>query len=217
MSTNYDVWSNAHIDIETARATALVLSSITKANPAVVAYTGTDPADGDFVALTEMVGMVELKDQVLRVANVNSSANTFELEGIDATGYTTFVSGNASVVTFGVSMTTVQDVDSGGGEFDFVSLRTIHTDTDTRIPVTSSPFTMKLGCLFNPADAAHIELQKANDTKSVRAVKARWATGHKISWLAYVGASGIPTGQAQGVVKTNVNFEGVGKPRFYAT
>jgi hypothetical protein len=217
MATSYDVWSNANIDIETARATALVITAISKANPGVVTYTGTDPASGDFVALTNIVGMVELNDQVFRIANVNTTANTFELEGIDTTNFTTFVSGSAEVITFGVSMTTVQDVTSGGGDFQFADLTTIHDTLQKRVPTTASPFTMQLGCLFNPADAAHIELEEANDTKAVRAVKVRWATGHKATWLAYVGASGIPTGQAQGVVKTNVNFEGQGKPRFYSS
>lgn len=212
-----DVWSNAHIDIESSRATALVITGISKANPGVVTYTGTDPASGDFVVLTDMVGMVELNDQVVRIANVDTTANTFELEGIDTTGFTTHVSGNAAVITFGPTMTTVQDVNSGGGDFNFADLTTIHDTLQKRIPTTSSPFTMQLGCLFRPADAAHIELGVANDTKSVRAIKVRWASGHKASWLAYVGASGIPTGQAQQVVKTNVNFEGQGKPRFYSS
>lgn len=217
MATSYNVWSNAHIDIETARATALVITGITKANPAVVTYTGTDPANGDYVALTDMIGMVELNDQVLRIANVSGVGNTFELEGIDSTNFTTHVSGSASVVTFGVEMTTVQDVNSGGGDFQFADLTTIHDTLQKRIPTTASPFTMTLGCLFKPSDAAHVELEEANDTKSVRAIKVRWATGAKAAWLAYVGASGIPTGQAQGTVKTNVNFEGQGKPRFYPT
>lgn len=217
MTANVDVWSSANIDIETSRATAISIQSITKASPAVVGYTGTDPANGDFVALTDIVGMVELNDQVFRIANVNSAANTLELEGIDTTAMTTFVSGNAAVLTFGVSMTTVQDVNSGGGEFQFTELTTIHDAIQKRIPTVASAFTMQLGCLFRPQDAAHIELEKANDTKSVRAIKVRWASGHKATWLAYVGASGIPTGSAQQVVKTNVNFEGQGKPRFYLT
>ena len=217
MTTSYDVWSNAQIDVETARASVQQITGITKASPAVVTYVGTDPANGDFIHLKDLVGMVELNDQVLRVANVNAGGNTLELEGVDSTLFQTFTAGSMQVLTFGVSMTTVQDVNSGGGDFQFADLTTIHDTLQKRIPTTASPFTMTLGCLFNPADGAHIELNKANDSKSVRAVKVRWASGHKASWLAYVGASGIPTGQAQGVVKTNVNFEGQGKPRFYAS
>lgn len=218
MPTNYDLWSNAQIDIQTALSTpALAITGITQGNPAVVSYTGTDPANGNYIVISNAVGMVEVNDQVFRIANVNGAANTFELEGIDSSAFAAAISAEAQVITFGVSMTTVQGVNSGGGDFQFTDLTTIHDTLQKRAPTTAAPFTMALDCLFNPADAAHIELEKANDTKSLRAIRVRWATGHKAVWLAYVGASGIPTGQAQQVVKTNVTFEGQGKPRFYAT
>lgn len=213
---DYNVWSNAKIDVQTALGAVQAISGITKANPAVLTYAGADPANGDYIRLTGVKGMIEVNDQVFRVANVNAGSNTLELEDVDSTAFTTFISGNMEVITFGVSMTTVQDVNSGGGEFQFTDLTTIHDILQKRIPTVASPFTMQLGCLFNPSDGAHIELEKANDTKTTRAIRIVWATGDVAAWLAYVGASGIPTGSAQQVVKTNVNFEGQGKPRFWA-
>jgi Phage tail tube protein, TTP len=203
---DYNVWSNANIDIQTnPTAAAQVISGITKANPAVVTYVGADPVSGTYIKITGVVGMVE----------VVGGSNTLELEDIDSTAFGTFVSGNMTPIEFGVSMTTVQDVNSGGGEFQFTDITTIHDALQKRIPTVSSPFTMGLGCLFKPSDAAHIELGKANRTKTTRAIRVRWATGDEAAWLAYVGASGIPTGSAQQVVKTTVSFEGQGTPNFY--
>jgi hypothetical protein len=214
---DYNVWANANIDVQTnPTVAAQVISGITKANPAVVTYVGTDPVNGDYIKITGVVGMTEVNDQVFRVANVVGGSNTLELEDVDSTNFGTFVSGNMYPIEFGVSMTTVQDVNSGGGEFQFTDLTTIHDLLQKRIPTVASPFTMQLGCLFKPSDSAHIELEKANDTKTTRAIRIRWATGDTAAWLAYVGASGIPTGSAQQVVKTNVSFEGQGKPRFWA-
>lgn len=214
----YNVWSNANIDVQTnPTVAAQAITGITKANPAVVTYGGaTDPANGDYIKITNVVGMVEINDQVFRVANVVAASNTLELEGVDSTSFGTFVSGNMYPIVFGVSMTTVQDVNSGGGEFQFTDITTVHDALQKRIPTVSSPFTMQLGCLFKPSDAAHIELGKANKTKTTRAIRVRWATGDAAVWLAYVGASGIPTGSAQQVVKTAVSFEGQGTPNFYA-
>lgn len=74
--------------------TAQNITAITKANPAVLTYSGSDTyANGDRVVLTGILGMVELNNREVTVANVNTGANTFELSGIDSTGYTTYTSG----------------------------------------------------------------------------------------------------------------------------
>ena len=77
-------------------------------------------ANGSFVKITDVVGMVELNDQVFRIANVVGGANTFELEGENSTTYNTFISGTATPVATFQSMTTVQDISASGGEFDFI-------------------------------------------------------------------------------------------------
>lgn len=73
--------------------TAQSITSITKANPAVVTYVGADTyANGDRVRI---VGgeMVELHNREFTVANLNAGANTFELSGVNSTAYTTYVAG----------------------------------------------------------------------------------------------------------------------------
>lgn len=74
--------------------TAQNISGITKANPAVVTYVGADTyANGDRVIIAGVVGMTEVNNREFTVANVNTGANTFELSGVDSTGYTTYSSG----------------------------------------------------------------------------------------------------------------------------
>lgn len=212
------LWVNTQIDIETSRSTpAVVINSITRGPTTVVGYTGADPANGDYIMLVDVEGMVEINDRVFRVANVNGAGNTLELEGLDSTGFNAFVSGTFVVLTFGASMTTVREVNSGGGDFQFADLTTIHDTRQKRAPTTASPFTLSLGCLFKANDAAHKRLEVLNDRKVVAAVRVRWPSGEKAVWAAYVGAAGIPTGQAQGPVTTTVTFEGQGKPTIYET
>lgn len=211
------LWTNTQIDIETARTASQAITSISKANPAVVTYSGADPANGDYVVFIDIEGMVEVVDRVFRVANVNAAGNTFEVEGLDSTSFQTFVSGSFAVLTFGASMTTVQQVNSGGGDFQFAELTTIHDTRQKRAPTTASPFTLALQCLFKANDAAHVRLERLNDIKQVASIRIRWPSGEKALFAAYVGAAGIPTGQAQGPVQTNVTFEGQGKPTIYAT
>lgn len=75
----------------------LTITAITRANPGVVTYTGTDPVNGATYTMWGLGGMVELYGKV-KVANVNTSANTFQLQttasvNLNTTSYTAFTSG----------------------------------------------------------------------------------------------------------------------------
>lgn len=73
--------------------TAQNITGITQANPAVVTYSGADTyANGDRVLITGVLGMVEVNNREFTVANVDAGLNTFELSGVDATGYGAYTS-----------------------------------------------------------------------------------------------------------------------------
>lgn len=79
--------------------TAQAITAATKANPCVVTYAGSDTfSNGDDVDISGVVGMTELNNRRYRVTNVNTGANTFELQtlygtNIDSSNFTTYVSG----------------------------------------------------------------------------------------------------------------------------
>ena len=52
-------WSNVAVAMQSALATAVTITGITKASPGVVTYTGTDPSNGDYVFLS-VSGMHQL-------------------------------------------------------------------------------------------------------------------------------------------------------------
>ena len=54
------------------------------------------------------------------IANVNTTANTFELEGEDTSTYDTFTSGSLQLITWGASFDVIQNVQPSGGEFDSI-------------------------------------------------------------------------------------------------
>ena len=84
----------AHSPIKRVYSDSQVITGITKASPAVVTYAGADTySNGDIILITAVVGMTQVNDKEFTVANVNTGANTFELSGIDSTGYTTYSSG----------------------------------------------------------------------------------------------------------------------------
>lgn len=89
-------------------ASPLVITAISKANPGVVTYTGTDPANGTELYLSAIVGMTELNGRWVKVANVNGGANTFELTTLDGanintTAYTTYSSAGTAAAVYEVA------------------------------------------------------------------------------------------------------------------
>lgn len=215
MSGNPIFWSDVQVKIGATHAAALPIVSITKANPAVVTYTGADPANGDYMILPDIAGMVELKNRVFRIANVSTGGNTFELEGEDSTGYGTFISGNAVGVATFDSMTTAQDISASGGDPEYADVTTIHDKIRRRVPTVFSPSSYTFGCIFDPADAAMQRLVSITKSKTPEAVVFVFSDGSVFAFYAFAAASGAPTGSAQEVVKTNVSLESQGLPNVY--
>ncbi len=210
-------WSNVAVAMQSALATAIVINSISKANPGVVGYTGTDPSNGDYVALT-VNGMRQLNDRVVRVANVNAGSNTLELEGVDTTLFDTFTSGTAEVITFGTSITTATTVNASGGDFGFIDTTTIHSNVRTQIPDLPNPASFSFDNIWDVADAGLLAMKTASDAQAKRAFKFTYGTGGQILvFLGYVGASLLPGGQAQGLVTTSSVITMNGTPSVYSS
>lgn len=75
------------------------ITGITKANPAVLTYSGSDTyANGERVYVTGVVGMTQVNNREFVVTNVNTVANTFQLydsdgAAVNSTSYDTYSSG----------------------------------------------------------------------------------------------------------------------------
>lgn len=88
--------------------TAVNITGITKADPAVVTATAHGYSNGAEVYISDVIGMTEVNGRNFKVAN--KTANTFELtdlggNNIDSTGYTTYSSGGTSEKVFEVDTT----------------------------------------------------------------------------------------------------------------
>lgn len=80
---------------------ALAITGITQASPAVLSYTGTDPANGQEVHLSGVLGMSALNGRNFKIANVNAGANTLELKymdgaNVDTSTFPAYVSGGTA-------------------------------------------------------------------------------------------------------------------------
>jgi len=210
-------WTNVGIDVQTALAVAVSITAVSKASPGVVTYSGAvHPTNGDYIAITAN-GMHQINDRILRIANVNTTAKTFELEGEDTTSYDTFINGSYQIVTFGASFNSVQTISPSGGDYEKADITTIHDSVRKNVPTIAAPLTLAMTNYFDLTDPGFVECNKAYKAKAKRAIRIRFGSGAKMVLTGYVGAAGVPTGQAQGVVQTPVSIEAQNLPTVYAS
>lgn len=210
------LWSKVAVAVQSALAAAVTINSISKANPGVVGYTGTDPANGDIVLLAAQ-GMHQVDARLFRVAGVDVTLNTFQLEGENTTDYDTFSSGSFQVVTFGTTLATATGLNASGGDFEFIDTTTIHDSVRKQIPGVASPAVFNFESIWDVADAGLVALKAASDNKAQRAVRITFANGQKVYFTGYIGATLLPVGSAQDKVTTPIAITMFGRPTTYAT
>lgn len=209
-------WAGVTVALGTL-GTEQVVSAITKASPGVATYVGADPSNGDYFALTDVLGMHQVDDRIFRVANVNAGGNTLELEGENTSAYDTFTSGNLQPVTFSATMTTGAGVTASGGDFDFLDETTIHALVRSQSPNIANALVYSFDCFWDPTDTFLTGCFSASNTSAVRALRVTFTNSYKFILLGYVGCSLAPTGSAGEKVKTPVVFTAFGRPTYYTT
>lgn len=214
---NVSLWTNVAVDVQSALGSPVTIVGISKTDPAVVSFNGTLPSNGAYVKLT-VQGMTQADGRVFRVANgASGSPDTFELEGLDATGFSDFASGTFEVITFGTSMTTATGLSASGGDFDFIDITTIHDNIRKQIPGVASPATYSFESLWDAADAGLIAFKETSDAQSLSAVRFTFANGSKVVFNGYIGCTLLPVGNEQDKVTTSVVVTMFGRPTVYAT
>ena len=208
-------WSNVAIAMESALAGAKTISGITKASPGVVTSTAHGYSNGDYV-LIAAVGMYQIDGRVFRVASV--ATDTFALEGEDTTAYDTFTSGTAKKITFGTSLATATGLSATGGDFNFIKTTTIHGNVETQIPGLASAAAYTFENIWDVSDTGLVAMKSASDSQSQKCFKFTFGSGGQIMvFNGYVGASLLPTGSAQDLVKTSTTVTMFGKPTYYSS
>jgi len=212
---NVQTPAGSRIYMQSAIAAEQALSAISKASPGVVTYVGTDPSNDTYMALTDMQGMTELEDALVKVASVDAAANTFELADQNTTGYGTFVSGNMAPVTLATEIQVATGFSMSGGEQQFADYALLWDKVSRKMPTTQSAAQVELPCIWDPTDVGMIALKQAADTAAKTAFKIVLPSGVEILFYGYVGSSGLPTASdINSIMTTNVSITLATRPRY---
>lgn len=133
-----NLYMRIHASGATVLETGLAITGITQAATGVLSYTGTDPANGDTMYLSAIVGMTDLNGRFVLVSNVNAGANTFELTdlngvAIDTSAFAAWSSGGTAARVYTL-VTPYVEADLGALEFTQSSdvLTITHVNYKTR-------------------------------------------------------------------------------------
>lgn len=205
------------IHIASGTGSALTVTAVTNAAPAVATSTAHGLANGDFVILTS--GWARLSDKVFRVANV--TANTFELEGTDTADTAIYPAaggtGSVKKVTGWTQLSQVLETQSQGGEQQFATYQFLEADRETRIPTTKSGGGMTISVADDPSLAGYVLASKANDDRLPRAVRVTNPSGSKILYYSYISIDKTPTMTVNNVMACAATLSFLNEPVRYAS
>lgn len=198
------IGTNVKVEVEQTLAVAVTITAITKANPGVATAAAHGYANGDVVKFTVTAGMVELDSQAVRLANI--TANTFELEGIDTTSFSTFTAGTAKKVSVWQTYASAQNIsmpDVAPAKLDITTL--IDSSKQYAYGLPDAPDGSISG-LFNPGGTAESLLKAATKTNTALAFRVTFSGGQKTIFNANVsGGSGFDM-QANAVAQAKTSF-----------
>jgi hypothetical protein len=209
------VWSGVQVAVQSALATALPVTAVTKANPGVVTVTGSAPANGTYVYFSQVQGMTQIDGRVVRV--ISSSGSTFSMEGVDTTNFDTFTGGQVQAITYGTSLAIALSLNGSGGEAEQIDVTTIHDSIRKTKLGAFSQLVYSGTCIWDPSDPGFAALKAASEVKGTRAIRFTFPNGYKVVFAGQIGFIGVPTGSAQGVVETALTITVSGPITNYTT
>ena len=201
--------------IQTATGTPLVITGITNASPAVVAFTaGTDPVAGDIVEINGVVGMTEVNGRAFVVGTVVASTS-FQLRGVDSTAYTTYVSDGTSTPITLSKVGNIKDFDIQQDEATEIDVTNLDSLRKEYLIGLAGSWTATSNYDIDTSDTGQAEFEAAQNDGENRVFTVTLLSGSVFAGLGYVKSTSA-SGSPDGVVSGTVNIRGTGQPTWFA-
>lgn len=175
------------LEIEATVETPLAVTALTKADPGVATSAGHGLSNGDVVKFAVTDGMVELNEQVVRIANV--ATDTFELEDLDTTNYSTWNAGTAAEVSAWSTLCQATSINIGNAsptELDGSDFCSKKQETLYGLPGSTSG-TIDL---LHDAQLASVQYLKSKSTADLVGMRVTWSNGYVTIFGAKTAYSG---------------------------
>ncbi|AMM23165.1 phage tail tube protein [Variovorax sp. PAMC 28711] len=162
-------FQGSSLQVSTGVGSTKTITDVDQTDPALVASTAHGLALGTVGRIAAVVGMTELNDNLYVVENPDT--DDFELAGVDATGYTPYVSGGTFAPLTYTTFCELTGVDQQDGTTDEIEVTTICSTAKEFETGLSDSGTLTLNYNFapnTPVQAAFAAAKKAGTEVAVR-------------------------------------------------
>lgn len=196
-----------------ASGSALAITGITNANPAVATCTNTFAA-GDVVFITGVVGMTDVDNQAFIVASPSGSA--FALKGVDSTNFGVYASGGTAQKYTMQALsqpTQISGFDGQASEIDVTHLQSVAKEILLGLQDFGN-VTLKLWLLS--ADTGQALLRSLKRTATFTPYSLKLSDGSVSAFMAGVKQFSFDGVQPDGAVGVSVTLRVTNQPAWFA-
>jgi hypothetical protein len=195
--------------VATAFGTALTVTGVTNANPAVVTTsTAHSYSNGDVVEITNGWGRVTKR--VFEIGAVTST--TFTLVGLDTSSTTTYPSsggaGTVRKVTTWVQLTKVMNPQTSGGDPKQVTYKYLESDVEFSINDGFTPTSYSMELDDDDTTAGYTALRNLTDVQSDTVLKMLLRNGSRVYIPGRAALNDVPRLTEGQVNRITLSFNG---------
>lgn len=196
-----------------ARAAAKTITAVTAASPPVVSAASHGYAAGDIIYIDGIVGMTQLNGRAFVVSN--PLTGTFELKGIDGTGYTTYASGGNAYKATLSSVAEVSNFDGFDGQASEIDVTNLQSLAKEYLIGLQDFGTANFDLFLRNADAGQVALRAAKESAAAKIFAVTLSDATVAAFVGFV-KSFSASGSADGAVAGKTSIRITGAPAWFA-
>lgn len=204
------------VEISDTLAAGKTITGITAANPPVISCVGHGFNDGDVVLIDAVVGMTQINKYPVRVDN--KTTDSFEAEGLDASGFSAYVSGGtASKPTGWLAFDTLTTFNFPEPQPNPQPVTTIHDTSEREIFGLDSAPSCTADAHAQPLNTTIQRVRQVAKGKLDAICRAKFQNGNVLLVNAkWAGGRGID-GSAGEVAKSQISLRFVKDEQWFAS
>lgn len=203
----------ALLRVSTAEAASDAITGLTAAAPPVVTATAHGMSNGTIVRIASVGGMTQVNDRAFVVAN--QATNSFELKGIDASGYTAYTSGGLAYAQTMAEVGQVSSVSGFDGQADEIDVTHLQSTAKEFLIGLQDFGNVSLELLLGSGDTGQARLRALKASAAIGVFAITLSNGEVAAFRALVRSFTF-TNPSNESARGSVQLRVTGEPAWFA-